>query len=239
MSKIIFEAKDDARSYYRMKTSNVFNNILLRKGLDVHTVNKDNIEKLREKLKIVIALLEDKEYIKSKTYEFTTKNDFTIKDNSYTSMSIMYSIGHVLLAAKEYIEERINQLEQSTSVLSIKQLVEELPENEIKKNLKIEIEELEDKKIELLKIKEGDRENLKELMELGKHKADIFAKRSDVFLKFLDRESIASMIGSILLLLMGVCLLVMMFIGKEPIKIVESAFLLILGYFFGHSKNKQ
>ena len=48
-----------------------------------------------------------------------------------------------------------------------------------------------------------------------------------------------AMVGSVLLLLIGVSLLAMMFLGKEPIKIIESAFLLILGYFFGHSKNNN
>ena len=239
MSKILFESINDARDFYRTKTSQAYNNFLQRRGFDVQTTHDDDILTLREKLNKINILLNDDEFLKSKTHEFTSKNDFSLKESNSNTITIRYTILHFLTAAKDYIQEKINQLEQSTSVKSIKELVDELPENEIKNNLKTEIEELEVKKKELLIIRDEERNRLNDEIEIGRHKAEIFAKRSDIFLKFLDRESIASIIGSILLLLMGICLLIMMFRQEEPIKIVESAFLLILGYFFGHSKNNK
>lgn len=239
VNKLVFQTVDEARNYYRLKTSYTYNSFLKGKGFDAATVDNDDIDSLKEKLNKIDSFLNDENFIKKKTHIFTSRYHFRVLSTNSNSITITYSISHILQAAKDYMQEKLNQLEQSTTFESIKQLIEELPENEIKNNLITEIEELEAKKEDLLNIKFEERARISDLMQLGQHKADIFAKRSDVFLKFLDRESIASMIGSVLLLLMGICLIIMMFLQKEPIKIVESAFLLILGYFFGHSKNNK
>lgn len=81
--------------------------------------------------------------------------------------------------------------------------------------------------------------NISEVIEIERHKADMFKKKTDTWLKILGKESIASILGAILLLVLTICILVNMFLDKEPIKIVETAFLLILGYFFGQSVSRN
>jgi hypothetical protein len=50
---------------------------------------------------------------------------------------------------------------------------------------------------------------------------------------WLERESVASIVGALLLLSFGVTVIVSMFTHTRASQIVTSAFLLILGYFFG------
>jgi hypothetical protein len=49
----------------------------------------------------------------------------------------------------------------------------------------------------------------------------------------LGRESIASIVGGLLLLSLGVSVIVAMFTSTEATDIVANAFLIVLGYFFG------
>lgn len=49
----------------------------------------------------------------------------------------------------------------------------------------------------------------------------------------LDRRMVASFVGGILLFILVLALLIAAFLGKTEMSIVENAFLIILGYFFG------
>ncbi|HEU4788091.1 MAG TPA: hypothetical protein VFS71_00230 [Flavobacterium sp.] len=86
---------------------------------------------------------------------------------------------------------------------------------------------------------EREYETSKKQLEISKTKLDLLEKKSQIWLTILAKESIASIIGALLLIIISICLLVCMFIGIEPTKIIESTFLLILGYFFGHAVSKK
>lgn len=233
-----FDSHDIARDYYLEKSENYYQQIMVNHEIDIHSLSKMNLEQLIAKNVHLDSLLNNKQFISTHILKFINDRDFVLLDKVSGFNGFRFDIKYKLINSKNYIQERINQLEQQDKVESIKGLVDEMPENNLKFNLLKEIQDLEEKKTQLLDIKIQEK-NISEEIEISRHRADMFEKKTDIFLKFLDRESIASMIGSILLLLMGVCLLIMMFLQREPIKIVESAFLLILGYFFGHSKNNK
>jgi hypothetical protein len=60
-------------------------------------------------------------------------------------------------------------------------------------------------------------------------------RKSAMHRKWLERESVASIIGALLLLSLGIALIIAMFTHTIASQIVTSSFLLILGYFFGQS----
>jgi hypothetical protein len=60
-----------------------------------------------------------------------------------------------------------------------------------------------------------------------------------VFRSFIERESIAGIIGAILLLAFAAVLVIGMFTHTAAPEVVTSAFLLVLGYFFGQSATKS
>jgi hypothetical protein len=68
---------------------------------------------------------------------------------------------------------------------------------------------------------------------------ELSERRSAIRRKWIERESIASIVGALLLLALATALIVAMFIGKAATEVVTSAFLLILGYFFGTSTARR
>jgi uncharacterized membrane protein len=63
--------------------------------------------------------------------------------------------------------------------------------------------------------------------------------RAAIILSFLQRESVASVVGAILLLGLGITLVVGMFTHVAAPDVITNAFLLILGYFFGQSTTRS
>jgi hypothetical protein len=61
----------------------------------------------------------------------------------------------------------------------------------------------------------------------------ILERKAAVYQSFLERESVASVVGAILLLILGIAVIVAMFVHVSAPDVVSNAFLLILGYFFG------
>jgi uncharacterized membrane protein len=68
---------------------------------------------------------------------------------------------------------------------------------------------------------------------------EIDERRSAIRRSWIERESIASIVGAFLLLTLGLTLVVAMFTGTAPTEVVTSGFLLILGYFFGQATSRQ
>ena len=64
-------------------------------------------------------------------------------------------------------------------------------------------------------------------------------RRSAIYRSFLERESVASVVGAFLLLALGVTLIIGMFTHVAASEIITSSFLLILGYFFGQASTRD
>lgn len=238
MEKIYIKSSEDIGKYVKASAYEFYQSIILKKGIDLRSMFDLNLDQLQEIQVKLVDLISDRELILGYSTEFLNKHEFKTEDTG----RVLYGAYPMSLYLEELlsaVKERLLYLEQYQKVSKIRELVEKLPENEVKEKLSVEIKEFEDKKEELDHKKESDYEIFSKQIELGKHRVEMFEKRTNVLLKFIDRESVASIIGSLLLLTIGVCLLVMMFRHEEPLKIIESAFLLILGYFFGHSKNNK
>lgn len=67
----------------------------------------------------------------------------------------------------------------------------------------------------------------------------IYERKAKVWQSFLARESVASIAGGILLLLLAATLVVAMFVGTTATDVVANAFLIILGYFFGQAATRE
>jgi hypothetical protein len=59
--------------------------------------------------------------------------------------------------------------------------------------------------------------------------------RTEIRQSWFSRETVAAIVGGVLLIALAVTLIVAMFLGIEPAEVVTNAFLLILGYFFGQA----
>ncbi|KYH07142.1 hypothetical protein A1704_00230 [Chryseobacterium cucumeris] len=241
-NQMVFPDLESARKYVKLHAYGAFEDLLKDLKLDTRTISVLEQNELEEKLKLIDDLLSNEDFINKHSFVYTNKENFSINNvgDNFTGFNV--SIKYKLNDIKDYIQIRINQLKSSSRVNSINELVDGLPENSVKEELLREIQDLKQQNEvseQLLKQHQQIKSDINSEKEFLTAKTQSWKDKSDVILKFLDRESIASIVGSVLLLFMGICLLVMMFLEREPIKIVESAFLLILGYFFGHSKNNK
>ncbi len=75
-------------------------------------------------------------------------------------------------------------------------------------------------------------------IKLEQQRIDGLERKSKIWLSFLQRESAASIIGGIVLLMLTVALISGMIFGRES-QILSNGFLVILGYFFGQSSSKD
>ena len=65
-----------------------------------------------------------------------------------------------------------------------------------------------------------------------------FKERSEVWKSFLERESVAAIVGSLLLVVLTLSQIIATFFNIATSEIVNNSFLLILGYFFGQTWGK-
>jgi uncharacterized membrane protein YoaK (UPF0700 family) len=76
------------------------------------------------------------------------------------------------------------------------------------------------------------------LYEQTEKNAEINERRYRIIKSFLARESVATIIGAILLFCLTIVLIVAAFMHTALPEIINNAFLLILGYFFGRETNR-
>lgn len=237
---------EEAREELRHKALIRFNEILAEKGLDKNTLDKLDISELSSKKTHLKRLRNSQTFLGEHAIRFEEGLNYLVQepfeDRPRRIVGFAFSILELINENINFINLKLKEEEHVKITNSINGIINEIQDPNLRTKLDEEFNHLKEqsKRIEDILTQEDSRKtSFAEQIELRKSEVDILGQKSEVYLRFLNRESIASIIGSILLLLMGLSLLVMMFLQKEPIQIVQSAFLLILGYFFGHSKNKQ
>ncbi len=150
----------------------------------------------------------------------------------------------LLLERKKLCIERIRTLETQNYSKSVDKLVEDLQEGfkdvSASQELKDRVKELVLRSEELAReAEQTSEEQLKSALSIQERElmSRIMERESrlNLWSGYLSRPMIASVVGMVLLLAMGGSLLYAMFTQTQPTEIVTSAFLLILGYFFGQN----
>ena len=151
----------------------------------------------------------------------------------------------VLLERKRLILDRIRTLSANEKIETIQDLINRVDDDEVKKNLEKEVNDL---KIEAQQLreqskeveKEQNQERVKTQAELTRLSIEVFERRTKVWFSLLERESAATIIGGFLLFVIIVAQVGAIFWTKSPLpEIMNNAFLIILGYFFGQSTSQK
>jgi hypothetical protein len=142
-----------------------------------------------------------------------------------------------LLKEKRLILEQINELTSDKKIETIQELVKQLPDEKLKRKLTDELSELNRGNVTYKQEMQGVFE-AEAKIKLEQQRIDGLERKSKIWLSFLQRESAASIIGGIVLLMLTVALISGMICGKES-QILSNGFLVILGYFFGQSSSKN
>lgn len=165
----------------------------------------------------------------------------------------------IALSKKQLIMSRISLLTQEETIDKLEGLAKKLPEKDGRAELEKAIEEMrQELQVSQAKLKQNA-DQLRELederqsgqaeltrlekqaeIELAKTEknAEINERRYRIIKSFLERESVATIIGALLLFILTIVLVVAAFRHTALPEIINNAFLLILGYFFGRETNR-
>ncbi|WP_336962007.1 hypothetical protein [Chryseobacterium contaminans] len=213
-SIIELENLDAAQKFFKDQSIEHFKGLTKILALDIESLSSIDITLLKVRLKEAENLIYDINFIQKHTLIVRKDETFRVNSTNTYFNGIELNIKYQLRESIEFIKNRIIQIEAQTMTLR------DESENVYTQEANWEME---------LRVK----------MQEHIIKTQNFNNKYEVILKFLSRETTASIVGLFLLLTLGICLSVTMFLNKEPLKIIESAFLLILGYFFGHSKESK
>lgn len=150
-----------------------------------------------------------------------------------------------LLRLRELLLKRIAELKGKETQESFKAVIEtvnELPDDATRSLLISRIENLEVKTSNITETAketvavEQQRQRMQIQLEAEERRAKTRLRYLE---RLLERESVATMLGSILLSIITLTLIIGMFAGKIETKIIENGFLVLLGYFFGQTTGRS
>jgi len=212
-------------------------------GLGKEEIKHQTLQDLERSLQKVDEAIAKKESFGSVRLKASADGQIVV---SSTNEGIETNIGPTLLARKALIVERIRQLRTIEGVGTLRNLVEANVAEPAKTKLIEKIETVEREASEWReKAREIDDAQKKEKMKIDAEllrmdaEGKLFERRAAVWQTLLGRESVASVVGSILLVVIATALLVAMFIGTQTTEIVGNAFLVLLGYFFGQTSGRK
>jgi len=217
----------------------VFNKKFAEFGLADWQIEVQSAEELERSLGKVDELLKKPERLGTVAYEVPSADN----DNHSVVKQISMDATPFLFDAKVRVLRKILALRNIRVATDLKQAVSEsaaAPDGLEREMLMAVIE----------KVLSDDQETsgawINEVVETDEARqrsklfdVEIKERKSAMYRKWLERESVASIIGSLLLLAFGVSLIVTMFTATAPTEIVTSTFLVILGYFFGQATSRR
>ncbi len=147
----------------------------------------------------------------------------------------------ILLQRKKLIVERIAVLESEANVEGLRSLAGRA-EPGLRQELQERIDSLESEKAtwqqQARDLEDAQQKaHMAQQSEIGK--IEVFERRSRVWQSFLERQSVATMVGAILLLAIFIFIVVAASSGTVVPELINNAFLVILGYFFGQAGSKS
>lgn len=231
--------KQDSNALFESRINNL--------GFSMEEIQLLNLDELQKKLDTISDLIIDK----NKLGITGKKNYKRGKDYSIPSDVEPDTVGYGFTAYSNLIDKKKEILElikiksRSEKISSIGDLINNVTDTSLRNKMDKELKELTKQTNEFeeqekeLSVEEKEFENSKKQLEISKSKLELLEKKSQIWLTILAKESIASIIGAALLIIMSTCLLIAMFLGINTTEIIESTFLLILGYFFGHAVSKK
>ncbi|MFI6661478.1 hypothetical protein ACIBL8_38855 [Streptomyces sp. NPDC050523] len=157
---------------------------------------------------------------------------------------ITLGIMPLLLQRKRLILERIKELRPQEQLASVRRDVQE---HVVHGELKDQVLNLIDDRLAAEKETSAQLDEESKALErtaelrAAQMRLDVELKerRSEIYKSLLERETVAGLIGPVLLLLLALSLVVAMFTHTQITGTVANSFLLILGYFFGQTTSRE
>lgn len=211
-------------------------------GLSESQIENQNLPELEESLTKINDLIAHPDALGR--YVLTASISLIVKTDAQAEVGPLL----VLLERKGLILKRITALRQAQGLAEFRSVVssaagdpaaaEDLI-NRFEDRLSERLEEERSIQRQVVETEEARRNAMLFDIEVQKKQSEIKKQKSDMYRAWLERESIASIVGAVLLLGLGIAMVVAMFVGTATTEIVASSFLLILGYFFGQTTSSR
>jgi hypothetical protein len=221
----------------------VFGEQLAALGLGVGQIETQGIDELQASLERVNDAIGHPEAFGSYGVAFTAKAGTVsaVLAGSNTDATVTVGVLPLLLQRKKLILERIATLRPEEQLASVREAVaENIDDGALKQQVLGLIDErlvVERERTEQLK-QEADAVLLASA-EGKRFEIEMKERKFEIYKSMLERETVAGVVGPILLLLLAATLIVAMFTHTAISNPVSDSFLLILGYFFGQATTRD
>jgi len=210
-------------------------------GLAKNQIEDQSLDELQQSLETVNGALKHPESFGTLRLKITAEVG-VILTSSKSDTHFERGILQLLLSRKKLILEKIRTLSTNEKIESIQDLIDQVGDENLKVKLNQEVTDLRNEAQRLREqSKEVDQEQAQEAIktqiDFERLKIELFERRTKVWFSLLERESAATIIGGILLLIIILAHVIAIFSKFSIPEILNNAFLIILGYFFGQSTN--
>jgi hypothetical protein len=229
---------EQAKKYFDLQLINI--------GLTEKQILEQSLEELNESLVRVNDALQNPESFGVLKLSYSANASFYLVKAS-SDHHHKFGILPILLERKKLIIERIRELSAGRKLESLQDLISEINDDQLKNKLSNELlslqKEANDYSNESRNVatKESE-EKLKIEQEIAQQQMELLERKTKIWQSYLQRESVATIVGGMILITLTVSLIIAMFAGIESTEIINNGFLVILGYFFGQavkSSNKN
>lgn len=225
---------ETARAYFEPQLESI--------GLSAKQIEHQTLEELEASLANVNDAIQHPESFGSLSLSFH------INQGKLTSLlaqpgegSISIGILPVLLERKSMILRRIGVLRPQEQLSDLKKvIVDTVDDPKARESLLESIETSKEKAAAQAQFlqRQAD-ETDQERERLMRFKVEAMERKSAMRRSWFERESVASIVGALLLMGLGTAVIVSMFTHTTASQIVTSSFLIVLGYFFGQAGNSS
>ena len=210
-------------------------------GLDSSSLETQSVEELHaslDRLDAVIAEQRKKLALNKEALaaEGTLKGRSDVQRKVNASRSAL----KISLERREQVLELINGLTVGQEIDKLRNAVSGVDDAGTKEKFHQLLGEFESKTGEIDgELKETSRKIAEVKAAALAAEIDKYERKAKVWQNFLAKESVATYVGAAILLVMSLSVVAAMFAHVEINQVLSSAFLLILGYFFGQSTGKK
>lgn len=202
-------------------------------GLGDKQIESQSLDDLRGSLETVNDAIKNPDQFATINLSVSANAGLILVSDVSSTRHFKVGILPLLLERKKRIIERIQEFEGPNE---LEELLSEISDDKMRDKLKASIE-LRDEKYS------ASSESMKKTHEIELEMADLqmnmLERRMNIWHKFIQRESMASIIGACLLALFSVVEIISVLFQLPTSELVRNAFLVILGYFFGQAALKK
>ncbi|MGW7533790.1 hypothetical protein [Amycolatopsis sp. NPDC054798] len=209
--------------------------------LDSFSLKAQSVEQLHSSLdKVDVIIARQRKKLALNKEALATESSAKGRSDALRKVNANRSALKLSLERREEILELINGLTVGQEIHKLRNAVSGVDDAGTKEKFHQLLGEFESKTGEIDgELKETSRKIAEVEAAAMAAEIDKYERKAKVWQNFLAKESVATYVGGAILLVMCLSVVAAMFARVEINQVLSSAFLLVLGYFFGQSTGKK